>query len=560
MNKKQIIKLLTGIFFTTAITANAAEQEDFAKGRILVMPKAGLTNVEFNKILKENNGKARKVGQSNFHIVNVPNNSEKAIVEKLKRNPHVKFAELDKRVKIDAISNDPYLGSEYHISKIGATTAWDIAQGEGVTIAILDSGVDPTHPDLASSLVPGYNFYDNNTNTVDVCGHGTPVAGSAAAITNNGVGVAGVAGKAKIMPIRIAYKDATTGNCYGYYSTMTSGLIFAADNGARVANISYSNVADSQSVLNAAQYLRSKNGLVVISAGNTGGVSASIPTNLLTVVSATDSNDVKTSWSTYGDFVTLSAPGASIYTTSNGGSYGSWSGTSFASPITAGVAALVMSANPLLYNSDVEEVLHKTSVDLGSAGRDSYYGYGRVNAAQAVSLALRISPSVDTIAPSVYIGSPRNYSNVSGLVPVSVMATDNYKVTNVELFINGNTVAIDSIEPFEFSWDSKSVANGIANVYAIAYDQAGNKTQSDTIALNVANDVVPIIKDTTAPKVTVVNPTAGSVTGTVNIVTNATDDSEASGITQTIYIDGKLIKTGTGSSLAYKWNTRKAKG
>ena len=130
--------------------------ETWAKGRILVMPRAGLPAHEFAKALGEHGGKARKIGQSHLYIVDLPGNaSEKAVAARLARHPHFKFAEIDRLVPPDFIPNDPYYGSAWHLPKIGAPTAWDNSQGSGVTIAILDTGVDGTHPDLASRMVPG---------------------------------------------------------------------------------------------------------------------------------------------------------------------------------------------------------------------------------------------------------------------------------------------------------------------------------------------------------------------------------------------------------------------
>src|SRR5439155_6843873 len=185
-------------------------------------------------------------------------------------------------------------GSEWHLTTINAPTAWDTATGSGITIAILDTGVDGTHPDLAAHMVSGWNFYDNNSDTSDVYGHGTLVAGTAAAVVNNGVGVAGVAGNASIMPVRIS--DPTG---YAYWSTVASGLTWAADHGARVANISYS-VAGSSTVISAANYFRSKGGVVAVSAGNTGALDSTSPTSSMLVVSATDSSNGVASFSTYG--------------------------------------------------------------------------------------------------------------------------------------------------------------------------------------------------------------------------------------------------------------------
>ena len=185
--------------------SHAQSAPDWTKGRLLVMPRAGLSDVEFDKIAKTHGGNARRVGKSELRIIDLPANaSETAVLAKLAHHPQLKFAELDRRIPADLAVNDPYVGSEWHLPAINATNAWDTSQGAGITIAILDSGVLPTHPDLAPKLVPGWNFYDNNSNTADVFGHGTSVAGAAAAITNNGAGVSGIAGAAKIMPIRVS--------------------------------------------------------------------------------------------------------------------------------------------------------------------------------------------------------------------------------------------------------------------------------------------------------------------------------------------------------------------
>ncbi|MET0963188.1 MAG: S8 family serine peptidase [Noviherbaspirillum sp.] len=512
------------------------------------MPRAGLSAEEFARVLAPHGGRGRKVGQSNLHVVDLPGNgSEKAAVERLSRNPHIKYAELDRLVSPNVVTNDPYLGSQWALGKVGAGAAWELTQGGGITIAILDSGVDGSHPDLAAQMVPGFNFMDNNTDTADVNGHGTAVAGVAAAASNNALGVAGMAGQAKIMPLRIA--DA---NAYAYYSTIAQGITYAADHGARIANCSYGGVAGSASIQSAAQYMKGRGGLVFVSAGNNGVNENITPTTTMIAVSATDQSDNRTSWSSYGSFVSVAAPGMS-YTTSRGGAYGQWSGTSFSSPLAAGVAALMMAARPSLDSAQLEKLLFSTAVDIGAAGRDIYYGYGRVDAHAAVSAAAGSVVAVDTQPPVVAISAPLGSSTVSGVVPVNVGATDNVGVTRVELKVNGATVAVDSAAPYALSWNSTGVANGMASLVAYAYDEAGNVAASSAVAVNVANSVTPLIRDTTAPRLKIANP----VSGNVAVSSSAEDDSGAVGITQSIHIDGKLVAKGKGSALAYNWNSRK---
>lgn len=523
----------------------------FAAGRILIGAKAGLSELDVGKIVAVHGAKGRRIGHTDLYILDLPGKgSETAIVALLAKNPHLKFAELDQRVAAAFVANDPYAGSAWHLNKIGANFAWDLAQGAGITIAILDSGVDGSHPDLNARMVAGWNFYDNNATTTDVFGHGTAVAGAAAATLNNGMGVSGMAGQARIMPVRIS--DV---NGYAYWSTVAQGVSWAADQGARVANISFGGVTGSSAVQSAAQYMKNKGGLVVVAAGNNGIDEATPATATMITVSATDSNDLKTSWSSYGNFVSVAAPGLDIWTTVRGGAYQAWWGTSLASPVVAGVVGLMMSAKPDLSSSQVESLLYSSAVDLGAAGRDPYYGYGRVNAAAAVQ-ASRAAIAPDTQAPTASISAPLNGSSVNGLVLVDVNAGDNIGVSKVELRINGATLATDTIAPFGFSWDSTKVSNGSNNLIAYAFDAAGNATASSSVSVNVSN-AVPL--DTIAPGIAIGSPVSGAkITGTVSVTVNANDNNGVTGITQTLFIDGVQVATTKGGTLSYNWNSRKA--
>lgn len=530
----------------TAPTVHAVQPEKFAAGRILVSPRAGLPAKEFNKLIKTHGAHAaRQIGGINLYVVDMPPGREKALQQALARNPHVKFAELDGEVTMQMTPSDTYFGSAWHLPKIGAPAAWDVATGSGITIAILDGGVDASHPDLAARLVPGWNFFDNNSNTADITGHGTKVAGVAAAIGNNGVGVTGGAWNAKIMPMRIS---SSTGSIT-YYSTVANALTWAADRGARVANISFV-VSHVASVQTAAQYMRSKGGVVVSSAGNSGTLMDVPATSSIITVAGTDSADLRASWSAYGAIVDVAAPGVGIYTTAMGGSYGAYSGTSFASPLTASVVALMLSANPALQPSQIDSILTSTADDLGAAGRDDYYGHGRINAARAVAAAKAMTTS-DSVAPVISASVPS--TTIKGITTVSATASDNVGVIRVELYAGGVLVASDTASPYSFSWDSSSRADGATTLVLKAFDAAGN-VASTTLNVTVANSVAAA--DTTAPLVTIGNPKSGTiVNGNVGVTVTASDNV---GVTATsLYIDGALKASGNGA-LSYTWNTKKA--
>lgn len=539
---------------TAAQLATATDTRgEYVRGRVLVAVRAGLSETELGKIAGAHGGRARAIGRTGLFIIDLPAQaSENAVVQQLARNPQLKFAELDRRVPHTMAANDPYLGSQWHTAKIGAAAAWDISQGAGVVIAILDTGVDGAHPDLSARMVPGWNVWSNNSDTSDTNGHGTATAGTAAASTNNATGVAGVAGQAKIMPVVVS--DSTG---YATFSSIAQGITYAADRGARVASISFKNLPMSSAVNSAAQYMKDRGGLVVVSAGNDAVNENLTPTTTMIPVSATDSNDKLASFSSYGAYVAMSAPGIDVWTTNRGGGYGAWWGTSFATPNTAGTIALIMAANPALTSSQVESVLFTSATDLGAAGRDIYFGYGRINAAAAVQAAAGTSGSTaDTAAPTVAVGAALAGSTVSGLVGVNVSASDNVGVTRVELRANGTLFATDTSSPFGFSWDSTKVANGTATLTASAYDAAGNASSS-TVSVNVSNPTTVVATDTTSPSVRIVSPTPGAVASRVTILSNASDDSGANGITQSLYIDGVLKAAVTGGSLSYTWNTRK---
>lgn len=524
----------------------------WVKGHILVQPRAGLPDAEFAKALAAQGGKAvGRLGNLDVYLVSLPPTaSEQAVASALAHNPHIKFAEVDRLVAPSFVPNDPFYSSEWHLPMVGAPTAWNTSIGAGITVAILDSGVDATHPDLQGQLVPGWNFYDNNSNTADVYGHGTKVAGVVAALGNNGAGVAGVAWGSRVMPIRV-----TDTSGVGTLSAFANGLTYAADHGARVANLSFP-VQSSGSTQTAAQYFVNKGGLVFNSAGNYGTLDSTPASNALVSVTATDSTDTLASWSSYGPYVDVSAPGVGIWTTTVGGGYGGVSGTSFSSPLAAGVAALMMSVNPSLAPSQILSLLESTAVDRGTAGYDYDYGYGRVNAAAAVAAAAQAKAG-DTQVPSVSITSPTG-GTVSGIVLVNVAASDNVGVTRVDLLVSGTLLASDSTSPYAFSWDTSALAGSSASLVARAYDAAGNMGTSATMIVTVASAAAPPASaDATPPAVSITSPGNGSVVaGLVTVGAKATDSVGVASLV--LRIDGVIVSSGNSASVSYKWNTRKA--
>ncbi len=308
----------------------------------------------------------------------------------------VAFVEPNNWLAPELTPDDPLYTTEWHIPKIGVNTAWDTTSGAGKTVAIVDSGVDCAHEELAASCVSGFNIPSNNTNTSDTFGHGTKVAGVVSALANNSLGVAGAAYGAKILPVRITNDSQGLAS----YSDIANGIIYAADNGADVINVSYA-AYDSQTIAAAAAYAVSKGKILVMAAGNAGTKSTTKNDQNIIVVAATDANDARTSWSNYGSPIDVAAPGTAISTTAPGGGFISMSGTSFASPLTAAVAALIWSRNAALTADEVTRVLLGTVNDRGQTGYDEDFGFGRVDALNAVVTAA--SGTIPTITYPNYV-------------------------------------------------------------------------------------------------------------------------------------------------------------
>jgi len=506
------------------VSFSHGKAQEPAQDHILLKFKSSTTESKRQDIYRRNSlSEKSEIKQIGVKVVNIsPNDTPEEVVQRLitQDKAFLDFAEVDEQVSPSLIPNDPYYPNQWHLPKIQAPQAWDTSTGSNtVMIAILDTGVDCTHPDLIAHCVSGWNFYDNNSNTSDVYGHGTAVAGTAAAVGNNAIGIDGVAMSSLIMPIRISDLSG-----YGYSSTISNGIVYAADHGARVANNSYK-MSLSQTITTAAQYLQSKGGVITISAGNDADFITNPDNPYVLTVSATGSNDALASWSTTGNHIDLSAPGVDIYVTTRGGGYGSWSGTSFSAPIVAGVAALVISVNPALTASQIQDVIKQSTDDLGTVGWDTQYGFGRVNAYKAVTLATVTTPPpplpADTTAPITNITSPIDGQTVSGILSITASASDNIGVAKVELWRNGTLFGTDNNVPYTFSWNTSTDTNTTNILQTKAYDAAGNIGISSQVLVTVNNAPVLSI---TSYSVTQKTANTATITWATNIPSSGTVD------------------------------------
>ncbi len=318
------------------------------------------------------------------------------VLAKLEAHPDVDWVEAVVEARAASVPNDPYWQYQWHMQNLNVTEAWEITQGEGVVVAVVDTGVS-ANEDGFHKLLKGYDFVDDDSDASDQNGHGTHVAGTIGQKSNNGIGVAGVAPKVSILPVRVLDASGAGSNTW-----VANGIIWATDHGANVINLSLGSPVNSEVVADACAYAYENGVTVVAATGNDGfsdfiGFPAALPTTIA-VGSVDPSNDVAF-YSNQGVQIDLVAPGGDTTVDSNGDGMqdgvvqetlmgGTWSyyflqGTSMATPHVAGAAALVY-ANGVTSPDDIRAVLNDSANDLGTRGWDSVYGNGMLDPVAAL--------------------------------------------------------------------------------------------------------------------------------------------------------------------------------
>jgi thermitase len=366
------------------------------------------------KILRQNGGFVNNtisMGVNQALITNVPSDEAVVFGAQVASSGYARYIELNGwGGKLDYAPNDPSWPLQWGLQKIGADYAWNSTKGDkSILVAVIDSGIDYTHPDLQANYVPlGYDWVNNDTDPLDDEGHGTACAGIIAATLNNELGIAGVA-QVEIMAEKIfgVKPVVISGHTYyteigGEYADMANSIIHATDVGADILSCSWYTFGDISIIRDAVNYATSHGVLVVASAGNTGLNLIQYPAAYDDVVSvsATDNNDTIASFSSYGSWVDVAAPGVNVYTTMPtyhvsmnddydwAENYSYVNGTSFSCPMAAGVAALIWSSHPNITSAQVKYQLERNCDDIGATGFDIYYGNGRINAQKAVETPL----------------------------------------------------------------------------------------------------------------------------------------------------------------------------
>ncbi|PTM58824.1 S8 family peptidase [Desmospora activa] len=383
-------------------TVESATSESIEKRLIVKYKTKTSENVRQSLVRKRGDQIILESHQLDFLVVEIPEGESSSLaVEQYRKHPDVEYVELDRPGNVDIVTNDlstpqwnrqkvkaflpndPLFSTyQWGLQKIKAPEAWDLTMGSSdVTIAVVDSGVQDDHPDLEGRVIKGYDFVENDWDPQDEYGHGTHIAGIAAATTNNGIGIAGIAPHSKILSVRI-FKNETDS---GYTSYFAQGIIHAADQGADVITCSFGINEHSPTLEAAVLYAWEKGAVVIGSAGNNPTSKPRYPAAYKPAISVanTDSNDEKAESSNFGEWVDIAAPGTDIISTIIGSQYYEVSGTSMSVPHVAGVAALLASEG--YNNEEIRHIIMETADKIPGTG--TLWTSGRLNAERAVRYA-----------------------------------------------------------------------------------------------------------------------------------------------------------------------------
>ncbi|MGI8999798.1 MAG: S8 family serine peptidase [Candidatus Limnocylindria bacterium] len=526
-------------------------------------------------------------GQGMPSVLSTGGRTVDAVIAELRADPSVEYAEpnyvvrLAQEPAVAAVSvNDPKTAGQYSLDQMWVRDAWSLATGGSGIVAVLDTGVQASHPDLAGRVLPGYDFVNNDTNAADDNGHGTWVAGIIAANANDGYGIAGISWSDEILPVKIMTRE---GN--GDTADLTSGIVWAANNGATVINMSVGGFPSSPYVQDAVDYAWDKGVVLVGAAGNNGVQEDFYPAAFPNVVSvsATQVNDEFSNWSSFGPKVDVSAPGASVQTTNctvcTYADHNTWgdhtyiSGTSFAAPNVAGVVALIRARYPSDTPAQVVSRLISTVDDLGYSGTDIRYGSGRVNAFRALggsTPAVAVS-SGDAHEPNNVLSAARPIPLGTATRPsihpagdVDVFAVDVPRAGRLDVRVTGVTdtrvypwnrsaLPIDPI--VELYNASGTLLKRVDNVWEGGIELASVSIGAPTrIIVRVRNfyangnrsaySVTPTYVDTVAPKVIARSPAPAAVNVARSAVATVSFDEPVSGVSSSSF---RIRDTVTGS-------------
>ena len=369
-------------------------------------------------------------------VADMPHEDVLSFLSKVKFSGLSRYVEPNVRFNADYVPNDPDWSKQWGSMKIEADAAWNIQIGDSsVLVAIIDSGVDWDHPDLAANYVSlGYDWVNNDPDPMDDYGHGTHCAGIIAAVLSNGVGMAGLA------QVRVMAEKGLDSGGVGRSDDLAKAIVHAVDQGADILSCSWGSYAKSTVVHEALEYAYDRGVLIVGAAGNDATSVEHYPAayDEVIAVTATDEFDDPAGFTNFGDWVEVAAPGVHVYSTVWDDSYMRMSGTSMSAPHVSGVAALIWSQSPNMTRDQVRVQLRYTADDLGDSGFDIYYGYGRINARKAVEEVL---PDHDIVVLNCKKSQCVNLGDQTAInTTILNMGTSDESDITVQLLVNDSVV------------------------------------------------------------------------------------------------------------------------
>ncbi len=389
----------------SSIPVGSASSEE-----ILVGFKSGVSNSQRDLAHQNNRAvlKAR-LGKINTDSIKVPTDSTaQETIKRYHNMPGVEYAEPNFLATAFISPNDTLYSKQWNLHKILSEDAYELSQGGFGPIAIIDTGVDASHPDLSSLIIEGFNTINDTTNTNDDHGHGTHVAGIASAQTNNSNGIASISYQSTILPIKVLSADGT-----GTYDDVAEGIVYAADRNARIINMSLGGGSDSQTLKRAVDYALGRGSIIVAAAGNNGNTAEVYPAAYSGVlaVSASDQNDKLPSFSSYGGNIFVASPGVSITSALPGGKYGELSGTSMSAPHLSGLIAIALSKDSSLNNTEVIDHIKNTAEKVGPYAYDEngwnpYFGFGRISSGKTLQAVAQTQLEEESLEETAETSSP----------------------------------------------------------------------------------------------------------------------------------------------------------
>jgi subtilisin family serine protease len=374
---------------------------EYAPGQLVVGLEEDATKTEVKTAVEEAGATVdQSIGAIDTKVLEVPTGQVEEAIDSLEDSPAIEYVEREVVLEATAtVPNDTLWQEQWGPRRVRAPRAWDATRGSSsVVVAVVDTGVAYGHPDLQGLFVPGYDFVNNDADPRDDQGHGTAVAGVIAARTQNHEGQAGMCWKCSVMPVKVLDRNGT-----GPTSTIAAGIVWAVNHGARVINLSLGGAGTTQALQDAVLFAASQGVVVVAAAGNSGSSTKFYPAAYADALSvaATTSSDNLYDWSNRGlHWVQVAAPGCNVAPV-RGGGYGDFCGTSSATPIVSGIAALALSLDPGLGKNSLEQALRRTARH-GIGGVE----YGRVNALYTLA-ALGLTEPLNTVRPRI-VGTARS--------------------------------------------------------------------------------------------------------------------------------------------------------